>query len=304
MSRARGTPHVVLEETDAAVDQPARLGLGDVVEQRRQLEDLAAPHAAAELLGRVRRELVAERPEVAQALEQRVGPGDRAERMLEHGEPVRRRLRRAAHRLDFRHDHAEQAERVEPPQSARRARQREHREELVAHALGGDAGQPRRGGPDRSRRRRGQPQAQRGLEPHAAQGAERIVGQDARIVDAKPARPQIGEPAGRVDDRGAAAAQQHAHRDREGVHREVARGQVGLERRRPPVRQVEAHPAREHARRAALGVERHERAGEARRHPGGEIERARFDRDVQIGGPRGPGQPEPRVANRAADEHR
>ena len=124
------------------------------MEQRRQLEDLRAPHAAAELLGHVRGELVAERRELAQALQHRVGAGDRPQRVLEHREPVRRRLRRAAHRLDFGHDHAEQAERVEPPEGARRARQREQRQQLVAHPLGGDAGQPRRRGADRPRRPR------------------------------------------------------------------------------------------------------------------------------------------------------
>ena len=303
-ARARGAEHVVLEEADAAVDQPARLRLGDVVKERGELEHLASPHAAPELLGHVRRELVAERPQLAQPLHQRVGSLDRPERVLEHREPMGRRLGRSPHRFHLGHDHAEQTERVQAPQGATGARQREHRQQLVTDSLGGDAGQPRRGGADRLHRGRGQPKSQRGFEPDAAQRAKGILGEDTRRVDAKSASPEIGEPPGRVDHLGAPPPQELAHRHRQRVHGEVARRQIVFQGRRPPVRHVEAHPAREDPRGAAIRIERHERAAEPLSHPARDVERARFDRDVQIGRRRPPSSRELRVTDRAADEHR
>src|SRR2546428_13117971 len=99
----------MLEEAYAAVDHSACLGLRDVVQERRQLEDLAAADVTAELLGHVGRELLAERPEPAQTQEERIGPGARPERGLENRKWERRRLRRRAITFHLRHDLATQA---------------------------------------------------------------------------------------------------------------------------------------------------------------------------------------------------
>ena len=249
-------------------------------------------------------ELFAERPKRAQARDERIGAGDGPERVLEHREPMRRGLRRHPHRLHFRHDHTEKAERIEAPERPRAARQREDREQLVANPLGGDPGQPGGGGPDGRHRSRGQPEPERALEPNATNRTERILGERARVVDPQTARAQIVEPSGRIDHAGASAAQKLAQGNGESIHGEVPRRQIVLERRRPPVGQVEADSAREDPRRPALRIERHEGAAHPMGHAAGDVERARGDGHVQVGESRPIRPVQPDIAHRAADQHR
>src|SRR2546428_12669960 len=86
LPRAACTLDVMLEEADATADTRARLGLGHVVEQGSQLEDLAACDTAGEQRGEVCSHLLAETVEDGSALEEGVGACHRPERVLEPGE--------------------------------------------------------------------------------------------------------------------------------------------------------------------------------------------------------------------------
>ncbi len=202
-ARARGPQHVVLEEAHAAVDQPARLGLGDIVQQRRELEDLAsraprrrAPRPRARP---ARRHRGAARPD---APAERVGSPDRAQRVLEHREAVRRRLGRCRASARF----PEKSRGADPSASSRRR----------ARAARGSASSASSSSRTRS--------AATPASPGAAERMARVVPAVSRKPSAASSRtprsvrsgssvrtrasgtrsrrgPEIGEPAGRIDDR-------------------------------------------------------------------------------------------------------
>src|SRR5207244_2791533 len=75
---ALGADQIVLEEPHPALYHAARLGLGDVVEERGELQDRSPCDTAAERLVHVRAELLAERLERGETREHAVGAGARA----------------------------------------------------------------------------------------------------------------------------------------------------------------------------------------------------------------------------------
>src|SRR5262249_31593888 len=75
---------------------------------------------------------------------------------------------------------------------------------------------------------------------------------------------------------------ERADRHRQRVHREVARRQVALERRRAKISDVDAPGAQDDARRAPLVVERHEPATPPLRDATGEPQRAAWHREIEI----------------------
>src|SRR4029450_857296 len=86
---ALGAPHIVAEESRAAILHAAGLRLGDVVEERSQLEGLPAGGAVAEDLVEVRREGVAPWLELSRPAPEQVRPLDGAQAVLPHVEAVR-----------------------------------------------------------------------------------------------------------------------------------------------------------------------------------------------------------------------
>src|SRR5213080_5301495 len=299
---ALGADHVVVEEPHATLDQAPRLGLGHVVEERAELEHLAARDATAERLVHVRAELLAERHQRGETREHAVGRGQSAQRVLEDGEAVRRGLGRRAHRLHLGEEDAEQPERVHAPEGARRVGKCEHQEQLVPHALGGDRGQRRCDRPDRRDRPPRQPEAERRLQAHAAERAQGVVGEHAEVRRPQTARAEIGEASGGIHDRRAAPDEQLAQSNREGVDGEVAGREVRRERGAAEVGDVEADAREHHTPRPALGVEGDEGAANPLRHPPREVERPRGDRDVEVDLAPRPTS-EPGVTHRPAHEH-
>ena len=185
---------------------------------------------------------------------------------------MRQWLFRRAHRLDLRHDGPEHAERVGAAQRACGLGQRQENQQLVAYALGGHAPEPARRIAHASRRRGRQPQPQRRLEPHRAQRPQRVVGEHAGSGGPQTSRGQIGEATGGIDDRRAAPSEQRVEGDGERIDGEVARGEVGRERRSTKVRHVQRETTLDHhAGGAALGVEDDARAA----HPLGTAARQR-----------------------------
>jgi len=126
------------------------------------------------------------------------------------------------------------------------------------------------------------PNAPTGGQPGAPQGADRIVADGPGAREAHHAPAQIREPAGGIDHRGLAVAQERGERGGEGVDGEVARAQIAVQLRRPEVDEVDGrHPGARahHPPRAALPVERHEAAAEPVR------ERAPQRERLDSGGP-------------------
>ena len=118
----------------------------------------------------------------------------------------------------------------------------------------------------------------------------------------EPPRAKVGEPARGIDDRRRAVAQELAHRDRERVHRVIARGEIGLERGGAPVGHVDPDARGHDPRGAALGVERDEGTAEPAGDLPRQLERARGNREVEVGLAEAGRAREPGVAHRAADE--
>ena len=96
------------------------------------------------------------------------------------------------------------------------------------------------------------------------------------------ARAKIGEATGRIDDGRAALTHERADRHRQRVHREVARRQVALERRRAKISDVDAPGAQDDARRAPLVVQRHERATRTLGDSPGQRQPAAWHREIEI----------------------
>jgi hypothetical protein len=115
--------HVVVEEPDTPLHHPGRLGLGHVVEKRRQLEALDPGDAAPEGLGEMRREFLGERREGAELCRDGIRASESADRMLQHAKAVRPRLAPPAHRFDLGQDDGQDPERVRAPHRARGGRQ-------------------------------------------------------------------------------------------------------------------------------------------------------------------------------------
>ena len=89
-----GPNHVVTEETDTSGLDGARLGLGHVVQQRGELEDLAPAQAVAQRLVQMLRQRLVQAREVRRARQKRVGALEGAHAVLPDVEAMRQRLRR------------------------------------------------------------------------------------------------------------------------------------------------------------------------------------------------------------------
>src|SRR3990170_2899925 len=132
-----GAEDVVAEKARApALDAPG-LRLGDIVEQRRQLERFTPRGAVTERLAKMPGERLAPGLELAGAGCQEIGALDGAQAVLPDVEAVRLWLRRRLHRFGFGQDNLERAPAVEKAQAAGRGRAREDDEDLVPDPFGG-----------------------------------------------------------------------------------------------------------------------------------------------------------------------
>ena len=123
-------------------------------------------------------------------------------------------------------------------------------------------------------------------EPDAAERADRIGADRVGPAGADHAVAEVLDPAGGVHDGGAAVTQQRGHRHRERVHREVARAQVGFDRRGAEIHQVDLSPARpgHDTPSAAVLVQDHEGGVEPVGEAASQLERPARDRQVEIAG--------------------
>ena len=223
MARARSAPITSCSKKRTRPPiTPARLRLGHVVQERRQLEQACARSHAARRASSARC-AASSSPngrQIAQAARGAVGAGHRAERVLEHGEAVRRRLRGARASARSRAGSTPSKPSASRRRSARAARgQREQREQLVAHALGRDAGEPGGGAPDGARRAPAS-DAGRAPPPAAAPRSVRSGSSSStprrRRAASRRARRSASPPVGSMT-RARALAQERAQRHRERV---------------------------------------------------------------------------------------
>ena len=250
LADALGAPHIVAEESRAAILHAAGLRLGDVVEERGQLEGLPPGGAIAEDLVEVRREGVAPWLELARPAREQVCPLDGAQAVLPHVEAVRLGLCGLLHGVSLGQHDGEGAPAIEETQPRRRRRLGEDAEQLVAHALRGDfreAGRRARGRLlDPLPRRPSRPDGQ----PRRAEHPDGIVVQRAGGAEPDEAHAQIVEPARGVLHGSLARSGELEDGHSEGVDGEVAPPQVPREIRCPEIGDVDLGPAPRIATRA------------------------------------------------------
>ena len=222
--------------------------------------------------------------EELEVAEQRVGGLERPERVLPHGEPMRRRLGCLAHRGHLGEDHLQDGPRVRLADRGRAAREAKEVGQLVSDALGRDR---RDGGSRRPGERLrvlidGEPELV--AEPQDAEHAHRVVDEGRGPACAEPARGEVVETTGRVLD-GGWAPEERGEVDGQRVDRDVATGEVGVEARRPQVRQIDVAWLRarhDDSRHAVRLAERDERAPEPIGQPAGQRDAAGRQREVDV----------------------
>ena len=277
IARARAAPsRSCSKNRTRTADTPPRLRLGDVVQERRQLQHVAArrsrpPSGSAEVRG----QLLAERRQRRSARRDAVGAGHGPERVLEHGKRWGSGCGRPAHGLDLgEHDGEEPsavgtAERAGGGAAAASSASSSSRTRSAATVASA-----RRARRDMAARVAGvsrKPSVSSSRTPRSARSGSSAARRprEAQAPGARSASPPSGSTTG-ARPRASSAAQRHRQR----VDREVASGQVAGERGRAEVGEVDACPGgRPRAPRPVL-VEGDEGPAQAHR-PRGAPRRAR-----------------------------
>ena len=259
-------------DTPVGIDAPG-LGLGDVVEEDGELEDLVAREPAPERLGESPGHAARVRGEEPEVAEERVDRVDGAERVLPDGEAMGQRLGRLPHGHCLREEDVDHAPAVGDPEGGRRAREAQEAGHLVAHALGGGGHQPGRCGARLPLRSTLDREVELVGEAHEAQDADRVVGERRRSAGPEPTRREIAQASRGVQHRGRPLAEggdPHGQR----IHRHVAPGQVRLERRPAEVGEVDDGPGRageDDPRDAVSGANGNEGAAQTVGQPAGHV---------------------------------
>ncbi len=293
--------HVVTEETDTSGLDGARLGLGHVVQQGRELEDLAPAEAVAQELVQMLRQRLVHAREGRRARQKRVGTleGAHARR------PTRRSLSRPRRRAGRRTPRARRGTTVAGT-AGRRPRRALSQEphEPVAKALRGHAVERSGGAGRRHADGRCHAPAGANAELRGAECTHGVVVHGRRGAEPHRARAQIIETAQGIVDGALARGHEVVEGDGERVDGEVAPPEIALEVGRAEVHDVDLRSpppssrSGHETRGAARGVEDEKGPVESVGERARGTEGARWHGHVDVGG----GLPAQEIPERAAHE--